>query len=100
MQRVRFDLLKLAVWLAALFTLAACGGQVQQLEDGRYSVDCPGGYHDWVRCDRSARRTCGNRDPVVVSRVSTEAGNVGTRDWSSEGSMVSRRMIFQCQNDS
>jgi hypothetical protein len=86
-------------WLLAtlLVSLGGCSGQVKDLGDGRYSVDCPGGYHDWTRCNRAARNTCGEGNVEVDTRTSDEAGDVGTKDWSSEGTVVSRRMIFHCR---
>jgi len=81
-----------------LLALAGCVAShpVRTLEDGLLQVDCPGGYHDWSVCHASARKHCGKRGFRIVAQVSDEGGAVGTRDWSREGSEVSRTMEFRC----
>jgi len=77
--------------------LGACAkSPVRALEDGILQVDCDGGYHDWSACYAAAQRHCGDRTYEIVAQVSDEGGAVGTRDWSREGSVVSRSMEFRC----
>ncbi len=80
--------------------LSGCAGErrLQALDDGSYRVDCSGGYHDWSACNDAARRVCRGGAVDVISQVSNEGSQgVGTRDWSVQGSEVSRRMIFRCE---
>jgi hypothetical protein len=89
-------------WLGgALFcamVLAGCSSRspVRTLDDGLLQVDCHGGYHDWSACHAAARRYCGDGGFRIVAQISDEGGKVGTRDWSREGSEVSRTMEFRC----
>jgi hypothetical protein len=69
---------------------------VREVDDGLLQVDCPGGYHDWSGCLAAARRHCGDQGFRIVAEISDEGGSVGTRDWSSEGSEVSRTLEFRC----
>ncbi|MEZ5560098.1 MAG: hypothetical protein R3E86_16320 [Pseudomonadales bacterium] len=87
-----------AVLVLGLLTLSACasGSRVQALDDGAYRIECSGGYHDWSGCLNAARSTCGARGFVEESRVSNEGADVGTHDWSTEGSIVTRVMVFRC----
>ncbi|HAR30999.1 MAG TPA: hypothetical protein DCR65_05700 [Gammaproteobacteria bacterium] len=84
--------------LTAALLLAACStaAPVTALEDGSLRVGCPGGYHDWSRCEAAARAQCGAGGYQELGRISDEGGNVGTRDWSQAGSDVSRSMTFRC----
>lgn len=88
-----------ALALSVGLLLAGCAGQnVRSLGDGTYSVDCSGGYHDWSACHEAARRLCRSGPVEVLSQVSNEGSQgVGSRDWSTEGSEVSRRMTFRCR---
>lgn len=88
-----------ALVLAAVLQLAGCAaGEVRPLGDGAYSVDCSGGYHDWSACNEAARRVCRGGAVEILSQVSNEGSQgVGSRDWSAEGSEVSRRMTFRCR---
>ena len=94
MQRVRTGVSA----LAAGTLLAACSSAapVTVLEDGSLRVACPGGYHDWSRCEAAARSQCGAGGYQELGRISDEGGNVGTRDWSQAGSDVTRSMTFRC----
>ncbi|MGA0840276.1 MAG: hypothetical protein ACO3P1_10325 [Pseudomonadales bacterium] len=69
---------------------------VTVLDDGTLRVACPGGYHDWSRCEAAARNQCGTGAYQELGRISDEGGNVGSRDWSREGSDVTRSMTFRC----
>ena len=85
---------------ALLMVLAGCvgSGGPRQNEDGTWSIQCAGGYHDWSRCLATAERLCGRAGFDIVSRVSNEGSSgVGTRDWSAEGSEVQRTMIVRCR---
>lgn len=85
--------------LCTLLGLAACSGNpVRALDDGLLQVDCDGGYHDWSRCHAAARQYCGEREYRIVAQISDEGGAVGTRDWSREGSEVSRTLEFRCSD--
>jgi len=80
-----------------LLGLTACSGNpVRALDDGLLQVDCNGGYHDWSKCYTAARQYCGEREYRIVAQISDEGGAVGTRDWSREGSEVSRTLEFRC----
>jgi hypothetical protein len=87
-------------YLAALLILlggCAAGGP-RQNEDGTWSIQCAGGYHDWSRCLATADDLCGPDGFDIVSRVSDEgSAGVGTRDWSTEGSEVQRTMVVRCR---
>ena len=89
----------LLLTLGALLQLSACAARdVRALGDGVYSVDCSGGYHDWSACNDAARRLCRGGAVEVLSQVSNEGSQgVGSRDWSTAGSEVSRRMTFRCR---
>ena len=89
---------RLVALVLSVGVLSACAGRnVQTLDDGSYSVDCSGGYHDWSACNEAARKLCRGRPVEIVSQISNEGSQgVGTRDWSTQGSEVSRRMIFRC----
>ncbi len=66
-------------------------------DDGTLSVDCPGGYHDWSRCHARAVAACGSAGFEIVSQVSNEGSSgIGTRDWSTSGSVVSRTLVVRC----
>jgi len=81
----------------ALLGSSGCGGNpVRALDDGLLQVDCDGGYHDWSRCHAAARRYCGEGEYRIVAQISDEGGAVGSRDWSREGSEVSRTLEFRC----
>ncbi len=84
--------------MAALLMLAACagGGPVRALSGDTLAVDCHGGYHNWSACRTAAERHCGKRGYAMVAQFTDEGGAVGTRDWSQEGSEVSRTMEFRC----
>lgn len=83
-----------------LCTLALAGcvttSPVRTVEGGLLQVDCDGGYHDWSVCFAAARKHCGDPGYRIVAQVTDEGGTVGTRDWSQEGSVVSRTMEFRC----
>lgn len=92
MQRARAGALGAAILLAACSSAAP----VTVLGDGSLRVACPGGYHDWSRCEAAARSQCGAGGYQELGRISDEGGNVGTRDWSQAGSDVTRSMTFRC----
>ena len=70
---------------------------VQRNEDGTLSIECSGGYHDWSQCYERAARACRPGGVEIVGRVSDEGSSgVGTRDWSIEGSEVSRMLVVRC----
>ena len=84
---------------AVLVLLAACAAVpgVRDNGDGTLAIQCSGGYHDWSRCHDRAARACRPGDYEIVSQVSNEGGaGVGTRDWSSDGSIVRRTLIARC----
>ena len=84
-----------------LVVIAGCAGTggPRQNEDGTWSIQCAGGYHDWSRCLARAENLCGRAGFDIVSRVSDEGSSgVGTRDWSTEGSEVQRTMIVRCRD--
>lgn len=84
-----------------LVVVAGCAGTggPRQNEDGTWSIQCAGGYHDWSRCLARAENLCGRAGFDIVSRVSDEGSSgVGTRDWSTEGSEVQRTMIVRCRD--
>jgi hypothetical protein len=89
---------RLAAALSMVVLLGACraAAPVTVLDDGSLRVACPGGYHDWSRCEAAARSECGAGGYEVLGRISDEGGNVGTRDWSQAGSDVTRSMTFRC----
>jgi len=89
----------LPLWVLGAALLSSCAARdVRSLGDGAYSVDCSGGYHDWSACHAAARRVCRGGSVEILSQVSNEGSQgVGTRDWSTEGSEVSRRMTFRCR---
>jgi hypothetical protein len=83
--------------LYGLLGLPGCSSKpVRELDDGLLQVDCNGGYHDWSRCYAAAHQYCGAREYRIVAQISDEGGAVGTRDWSREGSEVSRTLEFRC----
>lgn len=84
--------------LAAVVLLPACGSSgVIRNDDGTLSIECAGGYHDWSQCYERAADACAPDRADIVSRVSNEGSSgVGTRDWSSEGSVVSRTLVVRC----
>lgn len=90
------------LWAVTLLVLAgACAGSanVRVAEDGSARIDCSGGYYDWSRCHSRAERHCGRGGYDILSQVSNEgASGVGSRDWSREGSEVSRTMIVRCRD--
>jgi hypothetical protein len=82
---------------AALVAGCAATSGVRENDDGTLSVQCSGGYHDWTRCHQRATRACGDRAFDIVSRVSDEgSSSVGSRDWSRDGSEVSRTLVVRC----
>ena len=84
--------------LLCTLALAGCGttSPVGTVEGGLLRVDCDGGYHDWSACFAAASKHCGDPGYRIVAQISDEGGAVGTRDWSREGSVVSRTMEFRC----
>jgi hypothetical protein len=89
--------MRLAVACLALALTSGCAtGRAQPLGDGRYKVECPGGYHDWSACYAAASRHCAGAGYQIVGQVTAEGAAVGTRDWSQAGSEVSRSMEFRC----
>jgi hypothetical protein len=93
-------ILRTALIAAALVALAggcSASGRVRTSPDGTASVDCPGGYHDWSACHAAAKAHCRGRDYQILSQISDEGSSgVGTRDWSRQGSSVTRTMLFRC----
>lgn len=83
---------------ALLSTTAGCAASgVRQNDDGTLSIECAGGYHDWSVCYERAAAACRPDEPEIVSQVSNEgAEGVGSRDWSAEGSVVSRTLVVRC----
>jgi hypothetical protein len=84
--------------LVAALALGGCsaGGGVRENPDGTLSIDCAGGYYDWTACHARAERACGQYE--IVARVSNEGSSgVGTRDWSAEGSVVTRTLVVRCR---
>jgi hypothetical protein len=89
-----------ALIVSAAIGLSACASnpRVQDLGDGRISVDCSGGAPSWTRCQALATEACAGRGFDVVSQVSNEgSGNVGRNDWSTAGSQVTRLMVVACR---
>lgn len=87
-----------ATLLLCTLALAGCGttSPVRTVDGGLLQVDCDGGYHDWSTCFATAGKHCGDAGYRIVAQISDEGGTVGTRDWSREGSVVSRTMEFRC----
>ena len=92
--------MKVGFTIPVCVMLAACAGtgDYQQLEDGSYKVTCSGGFHDWKGCYADAEKACKGREFVVRSRVSDEgSSSTGFKDWSAEGSTVTRSMTVMCK---
>ena len=89
-----------ALIVSAAVGLSACasGPRVEELGDGRISVDCSGGAPSWNRCHALATDACDGRGFDVISQVSNEgSANVGRNDWSTAGSQITRRMVVACR---
>lgn len=88
-------------FVALVMGLGACTASgVRRNDDGTLSIQCSGGYHDWSQCYRRAASVCRPDGVDIVSQVSNEgSAGVGTRDWSSEGSEVSRTLVVRCTGD-
>jgi hypothetical protein len=84
--------------LALILLAAACTSPgVRHNDDGTLSVECAGGYHDWSQCYQRAADACRPGAMEIVSRVSNEGSSgVGSRDWSTAGSVVSRTLVVRC----
>ena len=85
-------------WTAVVAALAGCATPgIRHNEDGTVNVECAGGYHDWSACHERAARVCRPGSFEIVSRVSNEGSSgVGSRDWSAQGSVVSRTLVVRC----
>ena len=84
----------------AVLGLGACASnpRVEELADGRFSIDCSGGEPSWTRCHALATQACAGDRFDVISQVSNEgSANVGRNDWSTTGSEVTRRMVVECR---
>lgn len=81
-------------------TLLATGcASVKQpvtLENGDLLIDCSDGTPGWTTCHGRAEKACkGTYD--VRSRVSNAGSSgVGYKDWSSEGSVITRSIVVAC----
>ncbi len=88
---------RLLVPLTLLATSACATYEVEQLDVRTFSIECPGGYHDWSGCLKTARKICAVAGYEIVSRLSNEGSSgVGVNDWSTSGSLVSRTMVVRC----
>ena len=81
-----------------LLALAGCASSgVRHNEDGTLSITCSGGYHDWSGCHQRAAHACRPDGVQIHSAVSNEGSSgVGSRDWSAEGSEVTRTLVVRC----
>ncbi len=92
-----FNRTLVATTVAVVVSACAASGEFKELESGDWQIDCSGGYHNWSGCHTLAKRICGNGGFDIVSQITNEGGgNVGSKDWSATGSIVSRSMVVRC----
>ena len=85
------------ILVVTLMSACASSGKTRELEEGVWQIDCSGGYHNWSGCHDFAKRICGKENFEIVSRVTNEGGsNVGSNDWSTTGSIITRSMVVRC----
>lgn len=92
--------LRFAASAGLLALVAACASVKQPvaLDNGDWLIDCSDGTPGWTTCHGRAESLCdGSYD--VRSRVSNEGSSgVGYKDWSKEGSVITRAFVIACKN--
>jgi len=83
---------------AAVLTGCAADQSTEMIAPGSYALDCSGGAPTWERCYALATKACKGGGYEIESQVSNEGSqNVGTNDWSTAGSEITRTMIVKCK---
>ncbi|MFP6816326.1 MAG: hypothetical protein VB949_11755, partial [Pseudomonadales bacterium] len=65
---------------------------------GVFVLDCSGGAPTWDGCHALADKACEGSGFEIQSQV-TNAGSssIGTNDWSTAGSQITRSMVVKCK---
>lgn len=88
---------RIAATACLVLVAAGCASGIRHNDDGTLGIECSGGYHDWSRCHQRAADACRPDGFEIVSRLSNEGSSgVGSRDWSAQGSVVSRTLVVRC----
>ena len=90
----------LSAVLVVVFASAGCASDksTELIAPDTYAIDCSGGAPNWVRCHTRARAACKNGDFEIQSQVSNaRSAGVGTNDWSTAGSQITRTMVVKCR---
>lgn len=70
----------------------------EMLTPGVFALDCSGGAPNWDGCHRLAARACKGTGFEIQSQVSNAGSSgVGTNDWSTAGSQITRSMVVKCK---
>jgi hypothetical protein len=88
-----------ALTLAAM-TLAGCasGRSIEAVSADTFALDCSGGAPTWAGCHALAEKACDGGRFEIQSQVSNEgSAGVGTNDWSTAGSQITRTMVVKCK---
>ncbi len=92
-----FSRIIVAIVVVVAMSSCAASGKIKELESGDWQIDCSGGFHNWSGCHNLAERICGKGGFEILSRITNEGGaNVGSNDWSTAGSIISRSMVVRC----
>lgn len=98
MQHLDSTMTTLALIMVAAMAGCASNQSIEMLAPGIYALDCSGGAPTWAGCHSLADRACKGSDFEIQSQVSNEGSTgVGTNDWSTAGSQITRSMVVKCR---
>ena len=70
----------------------------EMLAPGVFALDCSGGAPNWNGCHALAERACKGAGFEIRSQVSNaRSSSIGTNDWSTAGSQITRSMVVKCK---
>jgi hypothetical protein len=70
---------------------------IEMVTPGTYALDCSGGAPNWKRCHTLANKACNGAAFTIKSQISNAGSSgVGTNDWSTSGSQITRTMVVVC----
>jgi hypothetical protein len=97
-RRRNSTLATLALFIAAGAAGCASEHSIEMLAPGTYAVDCSGGAPTWAGCHSLADRACKGSRFEIQSQVSNAgSAGVGSNDWSTAGSQITRTMVIKCE---
>ena len=88
----------MALYVACATAGCAADRSIEMLAPGTYALDCSGGAPTWAACHALADTACNGASFEIKSQVSNEGSSgVGTNDWSTAGSQITRTMVIRCR---